>query len=264
MIFRCCGVESPTKRVYNEDAMKKIFTFTITLLLILSLGFALFACGETSERQKTDDELYAAAVKDAVFIDEDEVLPLVNITRDDENVSWDGDRVLVAFMHKYPDSYPAGEDIVLRWGNVWCVSAKEMNTWVKNTADVIDWTKRLHQVLGMPTSKNYTTITALWVDADLLYRPANVTDPTAPMAATYQPTGDETFDTSYKAWFDSNIVWSYFDSAFPWTRLGYTYDWADNGTEYGLSEFLIFSGAPATVAYTYDVENYVAFAKGVE
>ena len=244
--------------------MKKIFTLTITVFLIVGLVLALVACGETSDRQKTDDELYEAAVKDAVFIDADEVLPLVNVTKTDENVAWDGDRVLVAFMHKYPDSYPTGETIALQWGNVWCVSAKEMQKWVQNNADVTDWTKRLHQVLGMPTSKNYTTITALWVDADLLYRPANVTDPTAPMASTYQATGDEEFDATYKAWFDSNIVWSYFDSAYPWTRLGYTYDWADNGVEYGLSEFLIFSGASATVAYTYDVASYVAFAKGAE
>ena len=113
----------------------------------------------------------------------------------------------------------------------------------------------------MPYSKEYTTVTAMWVDADLLYRPAYVTDPAAEMKTTYQPTGDEEFDNMYKAWFDSNIIWSYYDSAYPWTRLGYTYDWADNGTEYGLSEFLIFSGADATVEYTSSVEDFVAFAK---
>ena len=37
---------------------------------------------------KSNDELYDAAVKDAVFIDADEILPLVNISRDDENVIW--------------------------------------------------------------------------------------------------------------------------------------------------------------------------------
>ena len=87
-----------------------------------------------------------------------------------------------------------------------------------------------------------------------------MTDPNAEMKATYQPTGDEEFDIVYKPWFDSNIIWSYYDSAYPWTRLGYTYDWADNGTEYGLSEFLIFSGAKATVEYTYSVDDFVAYA----
>ena len=45
--------------------------------------------------------------------------------------------------------------------------------------------------------------------------------------------------------------------------MGYTYDWADNGTEYGLSEFLIFKGADATVAYTDPVQEFVDYAKGV-
>ena len=216
----------------------------------------------TLKEATSNEELYDAAVRDAVFIEDDEILPLVNISRDDENVLWDDKgRVLVAFMHKYPDSYPAGEDIELKWGNVWCVSAKEMYKWVQNNGDgVTDWTTRLHQVLGMPTSKGYNTITALWVDAKLLYRPANVSDPSAEMEAKYKPTGDEAFDKKFKEFFDGNIVWSYFDSAYPWTRLGYTYDWADNGTEYGMSEFLIFEGAKATVEYTYNVGDLVTFA----
>ena len=217
---------------------------------------------EEAESAALNEELFMNAVHDAVFIEDDEVLPLVNIKKDDEDVLWDGDRVLVAFMHKYPESYPAGEDIELKWGNVWCVSANEMVRWIQeNSAEVSDWTLRLHQLLGMPTTKEYTTISTIWVDADLLYRPANVTDKTAEMAATYQETGEEAFDTMYKEWFNSNIIWSYFDSAVPWTRLGYTYDWADNDTEYGLSEFLIFSGADATVEGTYSIEDFVAFAE---
>ena len=97
--------------------------------------------------------------------------------------------------------------------------------------------------------------------ADLLYRPAFVTDPAAGMTLSYQPTGDDDFDTMYKAWFDSNVIWSYYDSAYPWTRLGYTYDWADNGTEYGLSEFIIFSGADVAIEYTCSVRDFVRYAK---
>ncbi len=220
---------------------------------------------QSSATAKTlsNDELFMRAVKDAVFIEEDEVLPLVNINRDDENIVWDDKgRVLVSFMHKYPDSYPAGEDIELKWGNVWCVPDKELCKWVRdNSEGVADWSLRLHQVLGMPTTKAYTHITALWVDAGLLYRPANVSDPNKKMEVKYTPTGDEKFDKTFKEWLDSNIVWSYFDSALPWTRLGYTYDWADNGKEYGVSEFLVFNGAKAKVEYTLDVDEYVKHAK---
>ena len=236
---------------------RKKLSFAIVLVFLCASMLSLVSC-ENRNAKTDNDELFRRAVRDAVFIDEDEVLPLVNISKDDENVLWDGDKVLVAFLHKYP----AGEEIELKWGNVWCVSAGELYKWIKeNGKGVEDWTLRLHQVMGMPTSKECTTVTALWVDADLLYRPANVTDPSAKMSSTYQNTGDEQFDKMFKQWFDGNIIWSYFDSAFPWTRLGYTYDWADNGRDYGVSEFLIFSGEKATVAYTYEIKDFVAFAE---
>ncbi|MBK6087535.1 hypothetical protein JKK62_02535, partial [Ruminococcus sp. M6(2020)] len=88
-------------------------------------------------------------------------------------------------------SYPAGEEVELKWGDAWCVSAGEMYNWVKESEGVTDWTERFHQVLGVPTSKNYNTVTALWVDPGVLNRPAYVTDITAPMTNTYQPTGNE-------------------------------------------------------------------------
>lgn len=82
------------------------------------------------------------------------------------------------------------------------------------------------------------------------------------METTYQPTGNDEFDAMFKEWFDSNVTVSYSeDNPYPWTRLGYTYDWADNGKEYGLSEFLIFSGADATVEYTCSIDEFAALAK---
>ena len=239
--------------------------------LVFACAFGLAACKSVnvikdaaSGGTKTNDELYADAVRDAAFADESEIYPLVNITKDDPDVIWDGERVLMVFMHKYPSSYPAGDDIVLQWGNVWCCSAGETYGWIKNNCEGVEnWTERLHQVLGMPTNKNYTTVTAVWVNADLLYRPAYVTDPTAPMQTTLVNTGDDAFDATFKAWFDDNILWSYFYSAYPWTRLGYTYDWADNGKVYGLSEFLIFSGASVTVEYTYSVDEFVEYAMNI-
>ena len=138
-----------------------------------------------------DNALYAAAVRDAMVVTEDDIMPLVNITKDDENVIWDGDKVLVLFMHKYPDSYPDGQEIVLKWGDVWCVSAAEAVRWVQQNKMTDDPTKRLHQLLGMPLSKGYNTITAIWVDADLLYRPAFEPDPNKPMQLTLQKTGNE-------------------------------------------------------------------------
>ena len=235
--------------------MKKIKSF---IILCFIGAVVLSSCSKVqNSTQKSNDELYRLAVRDAVFADEDEIMPLVNISKDDKNVLWDENKVLVSFLHKYPDSYPAGKEIQLKWGNVWCVSTLELQNWIKNNSEnVSDWKLRLHQLIGLPEGKA-TTITSIWIDSDLLYRPACVTDNKSAMKNTLQKTGDETFDSDYKKWFDSNIIWSYFDSAYPWTRLGYTYDWADNGKEYGLTEFLIFSGAECKIESTDTIENFV-------
>ena len=65
----------------------------------------------------------------------------------------------------------------------------------------------------------------------------------------------EDVNEEYKAWFDDNIISSYFDGAYPWTRLGYTYDWADNGQEYGLSEFIVKKDSNIKVAYTVELDE---------
>ena len=165
----------------------------------------------------------------------------------------------MGFIHKYPDSYPDGDDVTLKRSDVWVFSAGEMYQWINNNGNgVNDWQERLKQLLGLPECNNYTSVTTAWVDADLLHRPANVADPTATMKLTYQPTGDEAFDVTYKSWYDSNILGSYFnETKYPWTRLGYTYDWADNGREYGLSEFIIFSGATVSVDHTCTIDEFV-------
>ncbi len=214
-------------------------------------------------RKLDNDALYEIAVRDAVFADEDEIMPLVNITRDDDKVIWNGDKVLMGLVHKYPDNYPDGEDVTLIWGDVWVFSAGEMYQWINsNSSGVNDWQVRLEQLLGLPEWKKYTSVTTIWVDADLLHRPANIAGPTSAMELTYQPTGDETFDTQFKSWYDSIILWSYFnETKYPWTRLGYTFDWADNGREYGLSEFVVFSGATVSVDHTCTIDDFVVSVK---
>ena len=47
-----------------------------------------------------NDALYEISVRDAVFADKDEIMPLVNITRDDDRVIWNGDKVLMGLVHK--------------------------------------------------------------------------------------------------------------------------------------------------------------------
>ncbi len=205
-----------------------------------------------------DAARYKAAVIDSMVIDDEEIMPLIAIAKDSPWCSWDeSGRVLLLTYHAYPESYVAGEDYTLQYGEVWTFTDGEIIAWYRESKEgVRDWPLRFKQLIGLPEERDYTHFSAMWVNPDDVIRPgyaSKLSDIRG--AASFA----ETPDTTYKAWFDANIVWSYFDSAYPWTRLGYTYDWAADGDEYGLSEFLVRKNAVTTVAFTMTTEEFVAW-----
>ncbi|HBN82732.1 MAG TPA: hypothetical protein DDZ89_02710 [Clostridiales bacterium] len=251
---------------------KKLLTpFAALVLLIIYVTFSVCTYMLIQELSSTDtvfttQELYDLAVRDAVFADPDEVYPLVEITRESNMVTWNKtkDKILLLSCHRYPDSYPEGVDITFQWGEVWTFTDREIVQWYNhNKDDIIDWTLRLKQLIGLPPEKVYTHISAFWVDPKNVIRPAYVTDITKQMQITSGDTysGGDDFSLRYTEWFDNNTLWSYFDSAYPWTRLGYTYDWAGKGSEYGLSEFLVLKDSQSTVEFTKTFESFVLWLK---
>ena len=203
------------------------------------------------------DQQYAAAVEDAETIEPEEILPVVAITQDSDMVTWNQteDKVLLLSMHNYPDSYIPGERVNLEWGEVWTFTDKEIQVWYdKNHEDVVNWDLRLAQLIGLPKDNGYTHVTGMWVSPEDILRPAYVSDITqSEMTDTFS--GQE--DQEYLDWFEGNAIWSYEESAYPWTRLGYTYDWAGEGTEYGLSEFLVLQGSDVDVEFTCTIQEFV-------
>lgn len=199
--------------------------------------------------------LYLSAVEDSKTIEPEEILPVVSIAQDSHEVTWNktGDKVLLLTWHKYPDSYVDGAIANLKWGEVWTFTPKEMKEWIIENGSAPS-SLRLEQLLGLPANKGYTHVSALWVSPADVLRPAytsNIYDGNMTDKFLTQP------DDEYFNWFNGNMTWSYEDSAFPWTRLGYTYDWADNGTEYGLSEFIIKKGSVVEVEYTLTTEEFL-------
>ncbi len=203
-------------------------------------------------------QLYKAAVVDAMTIETDEIFPLVEITPDSELCSWnDAGQVLMLTHHSYPDSYIAGEEYTLSYGEVWTFTDKEIIAWYKENKDAVtDWPLRFKQLIGLPEGREYTHFSAMWCNTGDVTRPGyewELADTTGAAAFDDEPSEE------YKAWFDSNIIWSYFDSAYPWTRLGYTYDWAADSDEYGLSEFIVAKDAVTTVEFTMTTDEFVAW-----
>lgn len=220
--------------------------------LLLSLSLA----GCAGQPAPSNSELWAAAMADAVFSEDDEVQPLVCLTPDDPQVIWDaaGERVLLVTWHDYAEPCEPGE--ALAHSEIWATSVGELTDWYQaNGAGVTDWDLRFAQLLGMPEDGSGTRFSAFWVAPSAVIRPAYVTDVTAQMVNGY----GQVTDPAYRDWFDRNIIYSYFESAYPWTRLGYTYDWGGGETEYGLTEFLIADGGGTEIAFTCSTADFVAW-----
>lgn len=251
---------------YNKNTFIKSIIITAVITCIISVFFTYQVTNtkpaeEDQTAQETD--LYQLSIEDAVFAEESEIMPVIEITEDSEDVIWDEqkERVLMATFHHYPDSYPDGEEVTLEWGTVWTFSQQEFADWLASQdEEITDWSLRMNQLLGMPEDSGNTYVTTMWVSPDDMIRPAYVPDITAQMTNTLD---EETMeDEAFVSWFEGNIIGSYFDGAYPWTRLGYTYDWADNGVEYGMSEFLVEQNAKVLVEKTLPLKEFVKMAAG--
>lgn len=197
-------------------------------------------------------DLYEIAIVDVIKAEENEIMPLVVIPKDI-------DRILLITFHRYPESYPANEEITLDWGEVWTFTADEIDEWYDlNNGGVTDWELRFKQLIGLPADKEYTHFTAMWVSPDDIIRPAYNTDISSDSMTIELP---EDIDDEYVEWFENNIINSYFYSQYfyPWTRLGYTYDWADNNNDYGLSEFLVLPDSHVVIEFTLSTEEFITW-----
>ncbi len=137
--------------------------------LLAVIGAALSGCANKTE---DPDTLYHNAVSDAVFAEQDEILPLVSLTKDDAMTTWDGDRVLLLTWHNYPDSYPVGSDVTIEWGPVWTFTDKEIASYGSELQKSDDPEMRLRQLVAFAPDSEHSTVTGFWVDPKYVKRPA--------------------------------------------------------------------------------------------
>lgn len=240
------------------------------------------------DEQMSNQPLYRNAVKDALTVEPEELLPLVSLNRGDPMVTFDEQgRVLLLTVHAFPDSYPQDRDMKLQY-QCWTFTDKEFAAWFAvSDHDVTDWSVRVNQMLGMPADRRSTHVTAMWVNPDDVIRPAYRSDvhnsrPADSFATVHaelesQKKADKTAVAAglhgsmhdpiiFENWFNSRIIASYFSQKdYPWTRLGYTYDWlhavrsdGHNGScEYGVSEFLVPVDTKVKVAWTMPLADFI-------
>ena len=223
--------------------------------LILALTVAISGCTTVGVDSRG---AYERAVMDAVFAEESELMPLVEITPDSELTTWNEEgKVLMLSWNRHPERYIEGTSYTLENGEIWTFTDKEILVWYEENGEgVEDWVLRLEELIGLPEGSGYTHVSAFWCDPEELIRPAYVTDITAQMDASAL---DGSALGAFEEWFEGNIIWSYFDSAYPWTRLGYTYDWDEAGDEYGLTEFIILPGSEVEIEWTITTEEFLSW-----
>ena len=226
----------------------------LSLPLISLLGVS---CSSSNEISLTLKERLHNAYLDVIEEDENDIRNLVCLSKDDVNVTWNSDnnKVLLFTLHRYPNSYPDGQEITFSWGESWVCSVKEYAKWYKdNKSNIKDILLKTKQVLGMSDESKNTYISSMWFDPSDVYRPAYVTNPTKQMSLSF----DEDATEEYKNWFANQYYYSYDVSKLPWTRLGYTYDWSEEAKDkYGLTEFIAWKGTTVTVDKTLTVEEFV-------
>ena len=211
----------------------------------------------TMQSGKSDEELYQDAVKDAMTIEAEEILPVISLEKGEPYATYsqDGRKILLITCHDQPDFYQEGQTVTLGKEGLWTFTGGEMADWYAvEMNDLRDPGKRFRQLLGLAPDSTYTYYSAVWADKEDIIRPAYISDITE-TAMTDSFSGS--VDAEYKDWFNEQIIDSYFEGQRPWTRLGYTYDWSEgNGREYGMSEFYIKGGAQVEVEYTCTREEF--------
>lgn len=236
------------------------------LLYSLSILFILFVSGCETENEtafpveRTTEELYKAAVTDAMIADSNEIsTSLIAIKPGSSNLEWSGSYVLVVTWTKYGSSYPANDTISTWWGETWVTAVPELKDWHKShTVSQENLVLRTEQLLGLPANSGNIYFAELWVKPEDLLRPAYDNEINDNTCGLFFP---ENTSADYVTWFNNNIVYSYYPqknkNKYPWTRLGYTYDWGNAENEIGLSEFIIKKDASVIVKALYPTELYI-------
>ena len=209
--------------------MMMVSGLLVSAMAVSGVGPAsVLAAEETEASDESGDDLqilFDEAVKDAMIIDKDEILPVVSLDEGDPMLfMMMRGRILLDTFHEYPDSYPDGADRKTgngeMYGHLQAVSWRQ--TYQENKDSVTDWQTRLKELIGLRPDNESNYFTAMWAKPEDVFRPAYVSDiGTVEMTDSFS----EDVNEEYKAWFDDNIISSYFDGAYPSTRLAYTYDW---------------------------------------
>ena len=179
--------------------------FNKRLLILPIISVFLFSCSNNSSLS-LEERLHNAYL-DVIETKEENLRTLVCLTQEEEKVDWNSekDKVLLFTLHRFPTSYPDGEEITFTWGESWLCSVKELKNWyTDNKSNIKDPLLRIKQLLGMSSESKNTYISSMWLSPSDLKRPAYTTDVTKQMSLQF----DENESEEYKTWVYSQYYYS--------------------------------------------------------
>jgi len=241
----------------SQSHMKSISYTGIVLFVLFSLSSCTSDVAPVPER--TNEEKYVAAIIDAMVADDNErSTSLIALREDNSATVWktfgSERRVLVTTWTSWDTSYAVGEAAASKY-DMWVTAVPELRTWWKTRYDGrTDTTLRLEQLLGLSPGRKKIAFLSIWVRPQDVFRPAG--DPEIDDVSAGPELG-ATVDSTYRAWFNASIIYSYYPKTAPWTRLGYTYDWNLQYGEQGLSEFIVRKGSPVIVESVLSTSKYL-------
>ena len=155
----------------KKSGLKNILSkAVVSVLLIVSF----VSCTSVQETRSLE-ELYDAAMLDALYATPDEIRPLVVIVPGSDMVSWneDGDKILMISWNDKPELYEEKSTYKVEDDPIWTFTDKEILSWYdENGKEVESWPIRFKQLIGLPEDSEYTHFTAFWCDSSELLRPA--------------------------------------------------------------------------------------------
>lgn len=207
------------------------FRRLLITVVLLSPGCSSIQISSNNELEKDN---YRKAIFDAAVIESSEIqlLPVI-----------DEDQVKIVTWTEYPDSYEAGKEVILNWGDVWVTLDDDVKTRCQDfqkTHLVSD----IQKLLGLPLNNSEKrSFVTLKVDSSSLFRPCANPSIHAEKCTSNFP---ENIAQEHAVWYAHQTAQSYqLETGYPWTRLGYTYNWKSGENEVGPAEFVIKKGSKA-------------------
>ena len=231
----------------------------IKRLWILVAAIAISASAQTPPRFPAEQQTlwndYFRSIYDSAVYERNNVRELYPLRADADG------NVLVTTLGRRDGN--AGDPLPSTGDGVWVTIVPEVQTICRTFRG--DVNMQLRQLLGLPPDADVPRFLVLRAKASDIFRPSPYAETTTkypcpePPDATCGNVFPSTATPAHVQWIATqSFALHAVPFGYPWTHLGYTYNWTPGKDRYGASEYVIRSGAQATIVSKATPADYCA------